>query len=110
MPPPVVLVEAKGGIWAEPGYLRIVNRAYLVPRREFTEPIDLQFEWKWSQLGGDPQYADHLSVAIRTNATPNETFFYEVSDGLIIKFNAWGGYINIQDRLGNSLASTTPPD
>lgn len=104
LPPPEEIKD--GGLRAEKGYLRFVNRGYLRPRQEFPEGIDIQFEWKWIQLGLDPRYADHLSVAIRTNGMPNTRFFNEASDGLVVKLNAWGGYINIMDPDGSDLART----
>ena len=103
-PPPAEIEE--GGVRAERGCVRLVNRGYLSPRREFAEPIDLRFEWKWVQLGLNPHYAEHLSVALRTEGVPNKSFFWEASDGLIVKFNAWGGFVNIMDSQGNELART----
>ena len=103
-PPPPQIRE--GGVRAEEGFLRLVNRGYLRPRQEIPVAFELECDWKWIQLGLNPQYAEHLSVAIRSQGNPAQKRPYEAVDGIIIKFNAWGGYINIATIDGQELART----
>lgn len=104
LPPPDKI--AGSGVRAEEGFLRLVNRGYLRPRQELPSQYELEFDWKWSQLGLNPQYAEHLTLAIRTTGDANVNRPHEAADGIIIKFNAWGGYINIAEPDGNELART----
>lgn len=102
-PPPEAIKE--GGVRAEKGHLRLVNRGYLVPVREFEDPIQIDLEWKWNQLGLNPLYAEHLTIALRTSGKPS-AFPHEVQDGILVKFNAWGGVVRIETPEGKVLAST----
>jgi hypothetical protein len=87
---PPEIIEA-GGVFAEKGHIRLINRGYLVTNQEFKQPIELSFDWKWSQLGLLPKYADHLAIALRTTGVPRQTHSYEVEDGVVLKFDAYGG-------------------
>ncbi|MFM8251952.1 MAG: hypothetical protein ACKOBW_10195 [Planctomycetota bacterium] len=103
--PPTDKIEGSG-VRAEEGFLRLVNRGYLRPRQEMPAAYELEFDWKWSQLGLNPEYAEHLTIVVRTNAEPSENRPYEATNGVLIKLNAWGGYINVADPDGNEFART----
>ena len=103
LPPPDIIKE--GGVRAEKGHVRLINRGYLVPRREFSEPIQIDFEWKWNQLGLNPLYSDVMTVALRTDGNARE-FSHEVQAGFLVQFNAWGSFIQIATPDGELLAIT----
>ena len=104
LPPPDTIKG--GGLREERGHLRLINRGYLVPRKEFDGPVELSFEWKWTQIGLDPLYADNLTVAMRTSGMDGGAPYHEVRDGVLINFNAWGGDIRHVTPGGKSIAST----
>ncbi len=104
--PPDIIVNQGGGVRPEAGFVRLVNRGYLQPDRTFPAKISIEFEWQWNWLGLDPLYSDHLTVALRTNAIPNPDFFYEVSDGIVIKFDASTHAVSISGADGNQMEIT----
>lgn len=104
LPPPENIKD--GGIRAELGHLRMVNRGYIVPRREFPEPIQIDLEWKWNQLGLNPLYSDILTIALRTDGTARK-YSHDVEEGILVQFNAWGSFIQIATPDGKLLATTS---
>jgi len=82
-------------------YLKLVNRGFLITRREFRESISLSFDWSWSELSPmlDPLYADILTVALRTTGNASPRHPYEISDGLLVVFYVWGPFMQIRQRL-----------
>lgn len=96
MPPPAFIKA--GGIRADKGAVRLVNRGYLVPRAEFDGPIDLRFEWKWSLLGLNPSYSETLTVGVRTSGEASLSNYNELKDGMGVNFNAWGGFVEFSDK------------
>lgn len=91
--PPEIIKD--GGVFAEKGSIKLINRGYLVTKQEFKSPIEVSFDWKWSYLGLQPLYADHLTVVLRTTGKPGMVFAYEAQDGVLIRFNAWDGTLSI---------------
>jgi hypothetical protein len=91
--PPEIIKE--GGVFPEKGHIRLINRGYLVTNQEFKEPIEISFEWRWSQLGLLPQYADDLTVVLRTTGKAKRHRTYEVEDGVVIRFVSFAGSIFI---------------
>lgn len=100
--PPPDWIKA-GGVKAEPGHCRLVNRGYLITRPDFPHPIELNLDWKWVQLGILPQYADFLTIVLRTSGEPERQSPYEIHDGVAIRFVAWAGTVSIW-RLGENPA------
>lgn len=97
-----------GGVRAEKGAVRLVNRGYLIPRAEIDGPIELQLEWKWSMLGLKPSYSDSLNIALRASGEVSLSNFNEPADGVWISFNASGGFIEFrgQDPAARALLAT----
>ncbi len=92
--PPSVFSRSMG-VKEQHGYMRLLNRGYLVTRAEFADPISVQFDWSWSDFGENPLYADHLAVVLRTAAEPDADHAFEAKDGVMVKFNAWSGAVEI---------------
>src|SRR5262249_4181982 len=86
------------------GFMRLVNRGYLVTEQEFEGPIELRFRWKWIDLAEDPQYSEDLTVALRTTGTPRPNRPYEIEDGVCIRFMTYAGKVS----LGRSPPGPTP--
>lgn len=104
--PPEIIPDA--GVYVDKGQARLINRGYLVTVPEFTEPIEISFDWKWSQLGLLPQYADHLTVALRTTGKPRPERSWEVHDGILIVFDAYRGSLTISTPEDNDPQPSLP--
>lgn len=79
----------------ENGHLRLINRGAIVTQKEFPGPISISFRWRWLDLAGDPLYADHLTIALRTRGFFSGERPFEIQDGILIRLNAWGGTASI---------------
>jgi hypothetical protein len=79
----------------ETGFMRLINRGYLVTKQEFEGPIDLRFKWKWIDLAEDPQYSEDLTVALRTTGTPRAEPSFEIQDGVTIRFMTYDGKVRV---------------
>jgi hypothetical protein len=97
------------GIRQDKGYLALVDRGYLTTQNEYNEPISVSFEWRWSQFKGYPLYADHIAVVLRTSGRPQSEFPYEPLDGIVVKFDAWGGDIKAYSVAHPSVRVVTTP-
>jgi len=83
------------GVREQDGRLKLLNRGFLISKQEFSGPVDVSFDWRWSELGFNPIYADHLTIALRSSARTSQTYPYEIEDGVVIRVNAWTGYAAI---------------
>lgn len=79
----------------ENGYMRFVNRGYLVTKAEYPGPIAVSFDWRWIDLAGHFDYADVLTVALRTSGRPRPKHSYEARDGVLVKLDAAAGKVAI---------------
>ncbi len=79
----------------EGGHVRLFDRGYLVTLKEYSEPIDLRFRWRWTDLAGDFHYRDELTVALRTSGNPKPVYYFEATDGVTVKLNAYCGTVTI---------------
>jgi hypothetical protein len=104
--PPGVFSEQMG-VQERGGFLKLINRGYLVTRGEFDAPLEISFDWSWSELGNNPLYADHLAVAVRTSGDPLRDYPHEVRDGVVIKFNAWTGTVEVWEQPSGSHRAST---
>lgn len=99
----------KAGVREEKGYLRLLNRGYLVTRDEFRGAISVQVRWKWIDLTTNPHYADHLAVGLRTCGKPLRDWPHELSDGIVVRFNAWSGSVSIDAGANTRILAQTEP-
>lgn len=83
----------------ENGYLLLRNRGYLVTIKEFSGPLSIELDWRPMDLASDAFYLDCLTVALRTSGSPREKHSYEVSDGLMVKFNAQASNVSVSVPL-----------
>lgn len=79
----------------EMGFMRLINRGYLVTQQEFEGPIDLRFRWKWIDLSENPKYSEDLVVALRTTGVPSDNRAFEITDGVCIRFVTYEGIVRI---------------
>ena len=98
-----------GGVREESGYLRLINRGYLIPQQPIAPPYELVFEWKWDQIGLKPANSDQLTIALRTSSRPDPEDFFEVDDGLRLKINAFAGSVQLSNSKQEVLATTKTP-
>jgi|GEM_PF-2738495 len=75
------------GVSATDRYLRLLNRGSVVTRREFDEPIEIEFDWRWIDHGNYPLYGEVFTVCLRTNGEHKPNHAFEILDGLEIEFN-----------------------
>jgi hypothetical protein len=94
-------------------FLSLVNRGYLVTQQEFPGPVSITFEWLWIEPDVyAPQYSELLCVALRTRGVPNEKWPFDITDGAVIGFNAWGNMITVSEAItigpqkGSGMLST----
>jgi hypothetical protein len=76
------------GVSAHDGYLRLLNRGSVVSRREFEEPVEVTFDWRWVDHAQWPLYSEVLQVALRTHGQHAATGDYRIVDGLLVGFDA----------------------
>ncbi len=95
------------GVRETDGHLKLINRGYLVSKREFSGPIELSFDWRWSELGLNPVYADHLVVVLRSSGNSDPKYPFEIEDGVKIRFNAWSGEIELMVEPGRKFIQST---
>lgn len=94
---------ADGRLWTcerpavreENGYMRFVNRGYLVTKAEYPGSISVSFDWRWIALAGNFDYADILTVALRTSGRSRPKHSYETRDGVLVKLDAAAGKVAI---------------
>jgi len=79
----------------EDGYVRLTNRGYLVTKEHYPGPIEISFRWKFLDLGEQPLYWEHLTVALRTSGLPQPQYPHEVLDGIAVKLNAVSGAVQV---------------
>jgi hypothetical protein len=89
----------------ENGYLRLLNRGYIVTTKEFRGPIALAFDWRPIDLDGHPEYRDILTVALRTTGTPRSKHSYEAVDGILVKIDSQGGRVTASIASPSSIES-----
>ena len=106
LPPP--LHGKNQGVRETDGHLKLVNRGFLISKQEFNEPIDVSFDWRFSELGLNPVYADHLAVMVRSSGQANPVYPFEIEDGVRIHFNAWTGVVALVEESGKQLVTTVP--
>lgn len=106
LPPPEFVHDS--GIKEQNGFVKLVNRGYLITRREFFQPLMVSFDSNWSELGTNPLYADHLAVVLRTSGTAMPEPPHEISDGVIVKLNAWSGTAEIWSQPDAPHTASTP--
>ncbi|MBS0263498.1 MAG: hypothetical protein JSS02_16275, partial [Planctomycetes bacterium] len=87
--------ETGQGVIEADGHMKLLNRGYLISQAEFNGAIDLSFDWRWSNLGLNPVYADHLVVVLRSTGKPNVEYPFEIEDGVRLRFNAWTGKVEL---------------
>lgn len=87
-------------VQVEGGRVMLLNRGYLVSRRQFPGGVSLRLRWLWAEPSdhgkGTPKerddyegaYNDHLTIVLRTSGTPRARWPHEVTDGILIKFTA----------------------
>lgn len=92
-PHPEIIQE--GSVQVVDGQVRLVNRGYLITRNEYPGPIEVSLDWKWMQLGLDRSYSDHLTVVLRTTGDPEPKHAFEAQEGILVKFNATSGAVQI---------------
>jgi hypothetical protein len=95
------------GVSAEEGYLRLVNRGSVVTRREFNEPVEITFEWRWIDLGQWPLYSEILHVMLRTTGEHDLESPFEAKDGVCIGFNTVSNSVSVMAPGRKVLESTT---
>jgi len=98
----------KQGIREADGRLKLVNRGYLISKEEFAGPIEVSFDWSWSELGLNPIYGDHLVIALRCTGEPTPHYPFEVLDGVVIRLNSWAGMAEISAEPGGQNHRKTP--
>lgn len=91
------------GVRERDGHVRLMNRGSIVTRREFSEPIEVSFDWMWVDRAEDRLYSEVLKVALRTSGQHYDQRAYEVKDGLVITFGTEGAYARIEAIEGNEL-------
>jgi len=119
-PPPLIEDHFRGSrldsrIWRceraqvkqEDGHVRLTNRGYLVTREHYREPIEISFRWKFLELGEQPLYWEHLTVALRTSGLPQAEYPHEVQDGIAIKFNTVSGAVEVLYPPDNAIQFST---
>jgi hypothetical protein len=92
----------------EDGHLRLINRGAIVTQEEFPGPISISFRWRWLDLAGDPLYADHLTIALRTRGFFAGEWPFEVQDGILVRLNGWGGTASIFSVTDEKVVVTRP--
>lgn len=90
----------------EQGFIRLINRGYLVTQQEFEGPIEIRFRWKWVDLAENPPYSEDLTVALRTTGEPKPNRPYEIADGVCVRFITYDGTV----RLGPTPPVPSPDD
>jgi hypothetical protein len=71
------------------GDVELKNRAGLVSKAEYPKGFKLTFTWSW-ESPDEKLYPDHLCVAFRTDGKQNEKRPWELSQGLLVRFNPHG--------------------
>ncbi len=90
-------------VFVENGHVRLFDRGYLVTAKEYPGPIELTFRWRWTDLVGDFNYRDDLTIALRTSGIPKSAFAFEITDGVVIKLFAYLGRISIRYASGEDI-------
>ena len=92
----------------EMGFMRLINRGYLVTKDEFEGPISVDLDWKWIRLGDDPLYSDSLNVVLRTSGQPRATRPWEVEDGISVTFDCVRNSVTIAEKSANRALAISP--
>ncbi len=96
------------GVSATNGYLQLLNRGSVVTQREFDEPIEIEFDWRWIDHGNWPLYSENFTVCIRTKGEHKAKHAYEMLDGLNIVFVTMRNHV-VAGR-GEVVLASAPPD
>lgn len=96
------------GVTATNGYLQLLNRGSVVTRREFDEPIEIEFDWRWIDHGNYPLYAEVFTVCLRTTGEHKPKHAFEILDGLEIEFNIVEN--RVRAMLFPEMAASAPID
>lgn len=82
-------------VWKGEDYVKLMNRGWLVSRKEYPAGVAVSFDWRWVEYEGEPVYREHLSIALRTSGQPPAQYAYEAADGIIVTFDTWSNTVSV---------------
>lgn len=100
--------RGRRGISAVNGYLQLLNRGSVVTQRDFDEPVEIEFDWRWIEHGNWPLYSENLTVCLRTKGEHKPTHAYEMLDGLNIGFVTMRNHVVA--GVGEVVLASAPAD
>ncbi len=110
-PPPAPHTPWKPGrltVRIEPEHVRLLNRGSLVTTEEFPAPLEVRFDWRWSDIPGNTDYPEILTVVLHTAGEHLPVPNFRTMDGLEIVFQAANGEVHFCHATNNAFTKHTP--
>ncbi|MFO0935756.1 MAG: family 16 glycoside hydrolase [Gemmataceae bacterium] len=99
--------RGRKGVREEGGYLRLLNRGFVVTANEFPDPIEISLDWQWIDLEGDPLYPDNFSVGLRTSGIHEKNRPFDPVNGIEVAFVPHHGGVYVQEKpVGGRLVQS----
>ena len=86
------------GIQEKGGVLILENRGYLVTAEQFQGPKSISFKFQFIDGAKNPQFADSLSIGIKTDGIPRD-WSHELSQGILFTFSMQKGNVEVLKYL-----------
>lgn len=101
--------RGRKGIREEGGHLRLLNRGSLVTVATFPEAIEVELDWMWLDLTGDPLYPDNLHIGLRTSGRHEPEHNYRLLDGVEVVLKPHSGTVCVNPALAADDRNRTSP-
>lgn len=91
--------RGRKGIREEGGHLRLLNRGSLVTAATLPEAVEIELDWMWLDLTGDPLYPDNLHIGLRTSGRHETEHSFRLLDGVEVEFQPHRGVACVNPAL-----------